>query len=298
MISPIPSYQLYGERTPESAEFWLHSETVPERTRLHNWEIAPHRHDAFFQLFWLNAGRGEVVGGPFEASFHAPCILFIPPGAVHGFTYSRDVDGLVLTAIADRLNSIAAGDRQISAFGKQIGIVNAAEQDGDAGFAVQCIRRIHEELAGQAPGRTILLEALMTAAIVSLARAHGGRSSGGDVADERDRLRMEELHGLIGAHFREHRPSSFYGDRLGLSTAHLNRVCRKATGSSLQQLIAKRLVDAARRDLVFTPMPVQKIADALGFADPAYFNRFFRRQTGMTPGIFRERERHRLDGHR
>ena len=78
MRSQIPSYQLYGEKTPQTAEFWLHCETLPERTHLHNWEIAPHRHDAFFQLFWLSEGLGEIVGGPAPLPFEAPCILFHP----------------------------------------------------------------------------------------------------------------------------------------------------------------------------------------------------------------------------
>lgn len=295
MPSQVPSYQLYGEKTPQTAEFWLHCETVAERTHLHNWEIAPHRHDAFFQLFWLSEGRGEIVGGPQKLPFEAPCILFIPPGAVHGFTYSRDVAGLVVTALADRLHSVGAGDRQLALFGQEIGIVPLAGND-DADFAAQCILRIHDELAGQAPGRTILLETLMTAALVSLARAHSGGTGTSARLEERDRLRMEQLQELIGAHFREHRPAFFYAARLNLSAAHLNRICRGMTGASLQQLVARRLVDAARRELLFTPNPVQEIAYGLGFADPAYFNRFFRRQTGTTPGAFREQERRRLEG--
>ena len=296
MPSRIPSYQLYGEKTPETAEFWLHCETVPERTHLHNWEIAPHRHDAFFQLFWLSEGRGEIVGGQEGLPFVAPCILFIPPGAVHGFTYSRNVDGLVVTALADRLHSISAGDRQLALFGQDIGIVPLTGNDRDADFAAQCILRIHEELRGQAAGRTILLETLMTAVIVSLARSRAGGKGLGDQVEERDRLRMEQLQELIGAHFREHRPASFYAARLSLSAAHLNRICRAMTGASLQQLVARRLVDAARRELLFTPSPVQEIAYGLGFSDPAYFSRFFRRQTGMTPGAYREQEGRRLEG--
>jgi AraC family transcriptional regulator, transcriptional activator of pobA len=186
-------------------------------------------------------------------------------------------------------------------FGQQIGIVPLAGDDGDADFAAQCIRRIHDELAGQAPGRTILLETLMTAALVSLARAHGGAARPSAQVEERDRLRMEQLQELIGAHFREHRPASFYAARLSLSAAHLNRICRAMTGASLQQwwqdgsMPRRGTVDAARRELLFTPSPVQEIAYGLGFSDPAYFSRFFRRQTGMTPGAYREAERSRVN---
>ena len=87
---------------------------------------------------------------------------------------------------------------------------------------------------------------------------------------------------------------AFYADALGVSAAHLNRLARAETGYSVQGLIARRMTETARRDLVFTPTPVQAIAYSLGFSDPAYFNRFFRRQTGVTPGEFRQVERGRL----
>ncbi|MCR4269467.1 helix-turn-helix domain-containing protein, partial [Nitratireductor sp. ZSWI3] len=113
-------------------------------------------------------------------------------------------------------------------------------------------------------------------------------------AATRDSQRMQALEMLISTHFREHRPVGFYAGRVGVSVAHLNRLARRGAGASVSQLITRRLLEAARRDLIFTPTPVQAIAYSLGFQDPAYFNRFFRRQTGTTPGAYREAERRRL----
>jgi AraC family transcriptional activator of pobA len=47
----------------------------------------------------------------------------------------------------------------------------------------------------------------------------------------------------------------------------------------------------ARRYLIYTSMPVKDVSDALGFSDPAYFTRFFKRQTGSAPIAFRARTR-------
>lgn len=292
MKSAIPSYRLYREESGESGDFWIHSETIPERTHLHNWEIARHRHDSFFQLFLLTAGSGEIVGADDVRRFEAPCALFIPAGAVHGFRFSREIDGLVLTALGDRLASIAASDRRIATFAAATRVVALQRADENADLLVESIRRLHAELHGRAPGRLLLLEPLMMAAIVALVRTGTAATERGEGPDAEDRV--ETLATLIAAHFREHRPVTFYAQAIGVSAAHLNRLARTATGLSVQGLAARHLMEAARRDLIFTPTPVQAIAYSLGFADPAYFNRFFRRHAGQTPGAFRDAERQKL----
>jgi len=45
---------------------------------------------------------------------------------------------------------------------------------------------------------------------------------------------------------------------------------------------------------VYSTLAVKQIAGLLGFADEAYFGRFFRKQTGTTPSEFRQAARQRL----
>ena len=289
---PVPNYRLYGESFESAPDFWVHCETLPLRTRLHNFEIAAHRHDGFFQIFLVTAGGGEMSGADGSLHFSAPCALLVPPGAVHGFAFERDADGLVITSLADRLASISAADRRIADFVAELRVV-PIDGSPHSRMAMQALETIEREHMRPAAGRAALLEALMTAVVVSLAR-----TAGADVLDNgpqnRDRQRVEQLLALIGTHFQEQRPVGFYAARIGVSATHLNRLARAHTGMSVQGLIARRVLEAARRDLVFTPTPVQKIAYSLGFSDPAYFNRFFRRMTGTTPGAFRMAERRKL----
>ena len=49
----------------------------------------------------------------------------------------------------------------------------------------------------------------------------------------------------------------------------------------------------ARRRLAYIAAPATKIAYELGFADAAYFWRFFRRRAGVTPADFRRAARRR-----
>lgn len=298
-IRQVPNYRLYREKTGESGDFWLHSETLPLRSRLHNWEISLHRHPALLQVFLVTAGEGELLGEAGTRPFRAPAALYIAPGATHGFRFSRDADGLVLTVLADRLPAVRAADPAIAAF---LAGVRAAPLDAEAGpdgpLVADLARRIHEELHGNAPGRDILLDAMVTELLLRLGRlgARAAGPAGQEAGRERDRQRIGALGELIAAHCREHRPVGFYAERLGVSAAHLNRIARRETGASVQELAARHLLRAARRDLVFTPSPIQAIAYSLGFQDPAYFNRFFKRATGMTPGAFRRTERKKLAG--
>jgi AraC-like DNA-binding protein len=48
-----------------------------------------------------------------------------------------------------------------------------------------------------------------------------------------------------------------------------------------------RMLVEAERQLRYTAMSVSQVAYYLGFEDPAYFSRFFRRRTGLPPKSFR-----------
>ncbi len=95
--------------------------------------------------------------------------------------------------------------------------------------------------------------------------------------------RIALLHHVIDRHVREHRPATFHASQIGIPATHLNRLARDQTGRSTHQLIANRLVDQARRDLLFTRISVQGMSYQPGFSDPAYFTWFFTGQAGISP---------------
>ena len=47
------------------------------------------------------------------------------------------------------------------------------------------------------------------------------------------------------------------------------------------------MIREARRNLVYTNLPVSTIAYALDFDDPAYFSRVYAAATGLSPRAFR-----------
>lgn len=293
MAKTVPTYELYGEKTGKKPDFWLHSETIPSRSSLHHWEIRPHRHDSFFQILYIDSGSGEAL---FEGSWHqmsAPAVVTVPPGLDHGFRFSKDVDGFVVTVLASHLKAMP-GDR--SRLGEWLASPHLTALDmtnEDAAYVAGSLRRLGQEFAERRAGRSDLLEAYLTAALQLIVRLSSDGGEEGSAADENER-RMETLNDLIQRHFRSHQPAAFYAAALGISPTHLNRIVRAKSGHGTHDLIARKLIDEAKRELVFTFGSVQEIGYRLGFADPAYFSRFFHRQTGQTPRAWRMAERAKL----
>ena len=109
------------------------------------------------------------------------------------------------------------------------------------------------------------------------AESRGGRES----------KQFSEFKALLESHYSHHWPISRYAQRLGMSETSLNRLCRALCGATAFHLVQQRLALEARRRLMYVTGSVHSIASELGFADAAYFSRFFRRQTGVSPNEFR-----------
>lgn len=80
-----------------------------------------------------------------------------------------------------------------------------------------------------------------------------------------------------------------FAARLGVTPTHLTRCCRKTSGRSALELLNDRIHYEACVMLKETGIPIQEIAQTLGFQSPAYFTRSFQEKSGQTPSDFRRK---------
>jgi len=273
MIKTIPTYALYGEPTQDPQHEWLHWETIQERSRGHGYRIAPHRHEQFFQLLCLTGGRGRVVLDDTEIALVPPCIVLVPPMIVHGYQFSPDVDGIVVTLMA---RDLAEG----------MDLPSAGMIRGD----ISMLQRILDGLIAEADRPGIRHDRAMQAHMALLNVAmHRARNLAvvKDGASLRARNHAQAFSELVDRRFRETRRIADYAAALGVSQTHLNRISREILGASALGVVERRIALEARRQLLFSTLTIKQIGAGLGYDDPGYFTRFLKRILGVAPKTFR-----------
>lgn len=289
MATRIPNYALYGD---QDAPAWSNSfnfEWIPQRSAPYQWEIQVHRHDAFVQLLYLTAGSAEVRMNGARIPAQAPCLIVVPAGAAHGFHFSPDVDGPVVTATQKVLESLAALVMpELLATIRAPQVVELHDTDTLAPL-MPLFLAIERESRSHSPGQTAAGMALLTALLVQVARLAGAAHTDpvGNAAGTRKQRQIQQFKVLLDRDFRAHRPVQAYASALGLTAGQLSRICREVLGMSALDVIHARLVHEAQRELVYTVGSIQQLAAELGFEDDAYFSRFFKRHTGLSPRDFR-----------
>lgn len=97
---------------------------------------------------------------------------------------------------------------------------------------------------------------------------------------------FERFQILLKEHFVEYAYADLFADKLNVSQKKLNNVTKKLTGKTACQLVEEKLVSEAI--LLFrSKITIKEIAFQLGYEDPYYFSRIFKRYTGHSPKHFR-----------
>jgi len=294
---PVPTFALYGEPVDAPGQDLLHIEEVQSRSRLHHWEIAGHVHQGLVQVVWLLRGAATVALDETRLRVDGPAAVVVPPGVVHGFRFAPETDGLVLT-LSPRF--LLEGETQASgpafqALFSRPGVVTVDEA-GAATRLDALLRALAAEFAQPGAADTPVVAWLARAAVWRLAELQARRQSARAAEDAAGRAwRDPALYArfvlLVESHFLEHWTLERYASRLGLSTSRLNRLVRAETGQPAMAVVHARLTREACRRLAYIAAPAASLAADLGFEDPSYFCRFFKRRTGLTPQRWRQQHR-------
>jgi AraC family transcriptional activator of pobA len=283
----VLDFALYGERAAPGADLHLHIEDIQARSRRYHWEIAPHRHAALGQCLWLASGPAEIHVDDVEAGLTAPALVIVPPGTVHAFRFSAETQGFVLTLPSATLD--AGADRDLGELMQGVfaepfvgGIEDPALAARLQGLFERLLVEFREPEAGAAPVTGWLANSILWVLARHVAHARLGPAR--SPTRQRSWLRFRAL---AEAHFHEQWKVSRYARQLGLTTTRLNRLCREHCGLTASQVLQKRLALEARRRLIYVDVSIARLATELGFRDPAYFCRFFKRHAGASPRTFR-----------
>ena len=281
--SSIPVFKLYGEQHDWLSPDLLHCETISLRSRVHDWEIRAHRHADLCQLLYVHKRRAQVE---VEGQLHVleqSAIQVIPPLCVHGFQFSPNVEGFVLTLAAPLVAQLQARlGGSISALQR----VASYPAGKDRHYLNNLFSVLQSEYVGAQPARDMLLQSLISVLLVWVTRQVMVRHESRQLP-QRGREYLSQFNQRVETLFREQPSVEQLAHQVGISVAHLNSICRELAGRSALQIIHQRQLLEAKRQLIYTPMTISEVAESLGFADPAYFSRFFRRLTGTSPSAFR-----------
>jgi YesN/AraC family two-component response regulator len=112
-----------------------------------------------------------------------------------------------------------------------------------------------------------------------------------DHASSATHSRQEQIQQFIHRHHRQN--SVCLKDlslELHLSEARVTQVLRDMFEQSFPELIESARSKSAKQMLTNTSLSIKVIADEIGYKDPNYFMRRFKRREGMTPSAFREEQ--------
>ncbi|QLJ02527.1 AraC family transcriptional regulator [Streptomyces sp. NEAU-sy36] len=256
---------------------------------LSRWD-RPHRH-TFYEIVHVRAGSGTHVVDLARWPVRPPQLTVILPGQVHHWEGGRGPEGSLVLFTDDFLVD-HPGDRAVL---RELGSRWFALDTGHDRSVGSLIGELVTEYRQRAPGHESVLRSLLHVLVVRAARlpvhdghrsAPGGRGRTAAVA--------EAFARLIGRSEASGWTVQECADRLGVTPGYLTQAVRAATGRPPGRLLIEARVYLAQQLLAHTQLSVRQVAARTGFADPAYFGRFFRRETGVSPGAFRKHQsRHR-----
>lgn len=257
-------------------------------------DSAPHVH-TFYEILWFQEGEGIHTIDFQEYRVKPNTIFFITPGQVHNFDANTQYKGISIKICTDLMNEEHG---QSNLFLKYNIFHNSDTtpyyiiNEETARDLMPLVASIERELMSAGSfGHIDILRSLLKIFLVRIYREgfHDGKTH----LDE-----LKPSHRIF-VQFRKAVETNFYtmhtvqeyAELLHVAIRTLNKSVYECSGKTPLVFINDRITLEAKRMIRHTNMMVKEIAYSLGFEDPSYFFKFFKRQTGYVALEFREREK-------
>lgn len=247
-----------------------------------------HRH-SFYHLVLFTKGKGSHTID-FEKFQVKPFqIYFMIPGQVHSWHFEKEVDGYIIHFNESLFTSFLYSSHYLERFY----FFQGNAEDGICQLppsmhtkTVALFEDMLSEIEGKKEQNLDMIRLKLLELFITIDRNCVGNKRK-NVPQQKLTL-LRSFQNLIDKHFRSIRLPKEYADLLYVTPNHLNALTHDLLGKTAGDLIRDRVLLEAKRLLTNADMTVTEIAYELNFQDNSYFNRFFKKNAGITPDEFRK----------
>ena len=246
----------------------------------------PHKHNSYFELVYMSAGRGYHTIDDRRYEVRPPVLFFVRQDQVHHWDLEENVEPAGFVLILKKVFFDRSMDGKLKELLEKLSQLSCIYLK-DTGVIGQLLELIVQENALEGGGSFTFVESILKGLFLKIleldrpASDHQGRQK------ESYRALTELL--LLSRPLRNN--VAHYAELLNTTPQNLNAVCRKAVNRSAAEVLADYVIDEAKRLLLYTDNTVAEISFALSFRDPSHFVKYFKRHTSYSPKVFRSIQR-------
>lgn len=238
------------------------------------------------RIFVLASGGGSVQLRDDPTLVLAPALIWTATGTTARISLNAGTRGAWLALSDEALNRITLPGNIADDLRRLSGqaMFGGRTERELATRLVTLVTSVEQELRESRPGAQEMLRHQLPAIAILLWRISGLIPSNPQPAP---RALVTNFLQLVEQQSRSHWLVADYARYLGVSTDRLASAVQRATGKSPLAVVHQRLMLEACQMLESSSMQIAEIAAFLGFEDPAYFSRFFKRMSGNSPRLHR-----------
>ncbi|GLU43939.1 helix-turn-helix domain-containing protein [Allomuricauda sp. NBRC 101325] len=287
-MSSLLNYNgLYGDQYGSVLPDFFHCEPLSVRSAVYNWEITKHLHTDLTQIFIIEKGKGLLLTSNSEIPFEGPGVIIVPAHHLHGFKFEAHVAGDVITFSENFMEQLFKNNPNILYKINRLDYHSLHSNPRVLEDILYTKNRIMEELT-DVHHEKLALQPLFELFCVTLYKIARHKE------DRKLEIKNKSLK-YFRAYQRKIRQSttsqknvSEYASELGITTVHLNRICKNVVQKTALDVIHDQLIREAKKYLLNTQYSISEISYFLNFKDPAYFTRMFKRHVGVSPSDFKK----------
>ena len=248
----------------------------------------PHRHD-YHELVWVREGCGRHSIDGRQVEVQPGTITLIGRGQVHVFEGAGGLHGSVIRFDDDMLGGDRGGLANPTWLLTARGGHTVNVPPGEVEALESTIATLAAESRDPGDGCALDLQRhLLHVLLIWLQRWYDATHTELHEPESSDLQMLRRFTEVLERDYARHHDAGHYADALAVPAPALSKALAQATGKTTKELILDRVMTEAARLLRFTDLSVGQVAAQVGFTDPLYFSRAFKRQRGEAPQTFRE----------